>query len=448
MNLPLLQVITGCGMVEIREIEQDESFMLISAPHSGYETIPVFGKKMLQLEKTGQKNYCQHYNGEGVSMFIHTPVPADWAAFYTAFKKEIISLLFRFSLEVNKEDFFWIAESENTFFHFELVWDEEAEMGKGFLMSFSDQSILIDRSSYTGSDPAIRLYHARRLFEMLIAEDDFGLCVDFPLLSWRPYISDENTSRTLVIKLPVNFERYRLLPFEAFRSARLGQFGWYKKIQYLITDKPLMKDYLERLQILVEIDDPEIFIRKSVVIVNLYEHFKEDKDFELCKKGVELLKSILFHFNEVDFNGRPAALRWFFCASADEVLRELANNDTWFLFASFHTENNSWQLSNCQESPGFYENVCKLKLDHIRQMSVYHCNSAINEQGKAGIVSDLLARGAWLVEGSNKKESFFLFSHTLISLIINSTLGFFIQDDYLIKEAKDYLNQLENQKLV
>jgi hypothetical protein len=375
-----------------------------------------------------------------------------WPLFFETQRKELIALLIRFFYEREEEDYFWLVQIDDTLHHLQLVWEKDQGIGRGEYHSVPDKSYRVTNLYFWEREDVDRGFsweqQAKTMYGMLTDSNGLGLSAGFPLFSQPPITIEENSRKQLVVRLPPMDLRLSLLPFQGFSEYHCGRFYAYRRFRYIFTDKPFLLDLIERKDIAIKMDQIDLFIQKSIIILNEYDHFKDQPAVKaLCDRGTNLVLRIKPFFTNVQLTSGPATLRILDNCSPEDILDEFKKtNDTNFVFGNFHTVSGRWTVNEKWRDNRFFEEILALDLKHILRLRVFHCNSILNDGYEPGIVPQLLGKGVRIAEGSNLKESYLVYLFTLIFLFIRSKLVLFIDDEDLISDCERYLNDLREIK--
>jgi hypothetical protein len=370
-----------------------------------------------------------------------------WKEYYATHKTNLIALLVGFFYQRGKEDSCWFAVTTNYLHHLQLVWHHENQRANGKHQAVTDKSYTINESWFRQEDshPGSREndYLANQLYERITSLDGLGLSPSFPLWNTLSYMAEK--TRTLVIKIPPTHLRLSLLPFEAFTTLKLGQFGYYKKKRYILNEKNMLQSLVEEKVITRQINQYDLFISKTLIIINDYEHFEKNIR-PYCEKGVTLIEELIKHFKERDFPQGKLSIRYLYNSCAEDLLQELNNENTWFVIANFHTVLRKWTLNEKWNDTNFYEKLLQSDLSHIRKLRAFHCYSILDYDYGPGITSRLQQCGVVTVEGSTITKAYLEHLFCLVYLFVRSGLRHFINDTQLIIECEEYLKTINNIK--
>jgi len=362
-----------------------------------------------------QGNDKQNYQVVFDSCEIHikTEKSNDWQRFVESNLLQVVGLLSVVWICKGREDFIWIEPGEdNKIWLFGIQWNVDRDVGEAFL---------VERPKPTQSDWDIEFWllktsvgpkrqksAADKLFNLLKTKDGLNLPSASPFFK-SVNSSDQPKNRQLTIKLHSSQLWFLLLPFDYFKIVPgYGSFNRYKEVEWIISDeKSVLQNYCERLTIQMELQRVRNFFKCSVIILNIYKHFKEKKQVsKKVKKGTKLVCKIINILQNIKFGDEVLSIRWHLNPTMDVIGSELLNHETKYFFANFHTEKGDWQSSTGEGAVQSLQ-LKKGVLAHIRLMRVFHCDSVIRVDATRvypAIVSSLLGAGALRVEGGIGKE--------------------------------------------
>jgi hypothetical protein len=231
----------------------------------------------------------------------------------------------------------------------------------------------------------------------------------------------------------------------------LPGFDKYSACQVLVTDRSISTVVWTQAQTERELADTETFLAGTHLVLNTYGRTSA-VSAEPLDEGFGLLVDILRQLNNIRFQHAVLDLKWALNPSASQLRDILLSPSTKFVFADFEAAGECWTLGNGPRIPATSAvvgdetfNVGELhgRLQHIRLLRVFHCNSLYdpgrwNAQpiDEATLASRLLATGAFFVEGSVTAEPVTDFvCSTLLSLLGRSDLRAILMGKSLIEEC-------------
>jgi hypothetical protein len=359
-------------------------------------------------------------------ILIKTEKSNDWHRFVKSNLLQLVGLLAAVWVCKGQEDFIWVEPSQdNNIWILGILWNVDREVGEAFL---------VERPKPTQSDwdiefwlletiagPIRQKQAADKLFNLLKTKDGLNLPADIPFFQSESSLSDSIGNRQLSIKLHSSQMWFLLLPFDYFKLVHgYGSFNLYNEVEWVISDeKSVLQNYCERLTIQMELQRVRNFFKCSVIILNIYKHFKEKKPVsKKVKNGARLVCKTLNILQDIKFGGELLSIRWHVNPKLGVIGSELLNHETKYFFANFHTEKGDWQ-SSTGEIVSQSLQLKKGALAHIRLMRVFHCDSVLRVDATRvypSIVSSLLAAGALRVEGGIGKEDCLDFICSLLYL--------------------------------
>jgi hypothetical protein len=259
------------------------------------------------------------------------------------------------------------------------------------------------------------------------------------------------TERMLTVKVNPDELWFLRFPLSVFSQLRYGEWGAYKTVEWIVTNRGFVQYGRERAQMHMEVTQAARLLADSVVVINTYH---EHGDNELCQQGTRLCLELLARLQQVEFPSGPVSLRWYLNPTAEVLSRLLADRQTVYFFADFEASSGVWELGDgprldwsdpCEmtainapvlaaptASP---RQIFPLQYDastlaHIRLMRVFHCNSVFDPfrasvgprepADQHSLVRRLLEAGVQRVEGGMTEESLLDYQCALIELLSQS----------------------------
>lgn len=340
------------------------------------------------------------YNVNPVS---YTNVKTDWEIFENLTELQLESLLQRCELKKTEEDYLWIIKHpEGYYFFFYLASPSDGQNSIAYLAKTQciDLEITLDTTylKLKSTDPN----HKSKIeenFQWLSQEDGLNIPADFPIFKYK---SPCPCKKKLIINYGRADAEIKKLPFGYYCQLGLGNFASYEWLEFISTHKDYLTHLWEWDLIRETGKNLSTFLLHSVIIVNIYEHLEIDSaaEYAKCLKLFEKLKN---SFKRVQIGKQYACLNILINPVQDDLLPILADKNTWFVFANFHTENLQWTLPS--KSANFYKNLMTLDLSHIHLMRICHCYSFLEGANGKSIGTQLIEKGVKRVEGSVKKQS-------------------------------------------
>ena len=326
-----------------------------------------------------------------------------------------IDLIVAYSLGNVSEDLLWVEERDE-----KSVWIgglvNQPHIASGMIVV---RNRIVDLGLDYYIDPSSDKHaHAKKLFKFLRdAGMGLGLPERFPVVS-KPKMADAKTNSHLCVKIHPSEIWFLAFPLEHFCQYNLGGFTSYRNVEWILSKKSFSRNAFERTLIHNELQNVKEFFKHSLILVNTYSHFHSDpKQSALTTRGIRLLSQILKLLQDVEFfigeDLQTLSIRWFLNPPKEKVEEILHDQEVYYLFADFHTEEGKWVVEG-PEQAGIQNSIplsCLQNgaLEHFRLMRVFHCHSARDPYdtiSTPSIINQLLEAGAIRVEGSIMKERF------------------------------------------
>ena len=359
---------------------------------------------------------------------IQTEVLDDWKEFINSKFHDVVALIIALLIETADKSVLWIEPCGD-----ELAWIlgivRNTQSYRGMLVK---RKIPLLNPDYFLSG----IHDRENRAEELHGSFKSWLGSDFPFCSE----SVESAHQLLTVKVNPGSTWFLLFPLSHFCQFKYGYFKRCQEPEWIVTNKNFVQNTLERLQMEKELNNAEMILRHSTIILNTYSHW-ESKVVDTAQTGLDLMMEILVCFKDVCFQVfEPIFLRWYINPTYNDVFNELINPDTWYFFADFHVNDGSWQIGDGKKHSWMSQRISDsnnekkfihlndgLDLSHKRLMRVFHCESVFeagtyytngSEPADAhSIARRLLDYGAKRVEGGMTTESFFDYLCSLFDLL-------------------------------
>lgn len=409
-----------------------ESFIVsvVFPPYSEISQMKDFKKVVYDIQQKELEVWIDSAHGK---IYIKIEETKDWQRFLNQNFQQFILLIAVLLITGGKEDFIWVEPSDNEkVWILGMVWNNNIRQWEGILVE-RNRIADLDRDFWRRNTEGNRNYtkqFARKLFNLLKDEEGLALSDSFTFCSDRLISTQSKHSRRLTIKVNPSELWFLLFPIDHFcRFDGYGCFQLYKEVEWILTlKKSFIQNIYERLQIQKELQNVEYFLKHSVIILNTYYSYWEKRGgktlVEKCEVGTNLVSKIFNLLQNVEFNtGESLSLRWYLNPTKDEIQKELLEQNTWYLFANFHVdENRKWQIEE-GKSEFEIDFLKKGALSHIRIMRIFHCKSVAIADAlniRPTIAPKLLAAGALKVEGSISDEDYLDHLRSLLYLSCHS----------------------------
>jgi hypothetical protein len=285
------------------------------------------------------------------------------------------------------------------------------------------------------------------------------LADDFPLFD-----KSCASNKTLAVRVSDTERWFIKYPLSVFSSYADYSFRQYKNVEYIITGKSFSKYHSEIEVINSELQNIELLLSRTVIIFNVYKHWKEDV-IKNVRQSIDALVELLGLLKDISFGEKKTTLRWYINPPGETIISLLKNKNISYIFADFESGKGKWELgafepnswdgsinSRPVNKPNTYFELKSLdfELTHIRLMRVFHCYSAFkperqmeNPGDETMIVRQLLNLGVTRVEGGITKESVYDFLESVKNLLLVPQIKMILQL-MCLKNGKSLTDLLQN----
>jgi hypothetical protein len=228
-------------------------------------------------------------------------------------------------------------------------------------------------------------------------------------------------------------------PLGMYCHFELGQFCRYDAVQWIVSDRTVSQVVSVSQLTETALSNVSEFLAGAYVIINTYEvHLNRFPDL---RESTDFLLDVMKAFRDIQISSRQYGLRWTLNPDESQLEAILLSPETRFVFANFESDGGTWELgdgrhdcwnSGIQGCPHqslkpqgkFSLDHLGGKLEHIRLLRIFHCNSIANPFSstqpatEGTLARQLLLTGAWFVEGSVTKERYVDHLCTLLALLL------------------------------
>ena len=367
----------------------------------------------------------------GLKIGLASQRSKDWSRFLALHFRRLIDLvLARVLLRLEHEDFLLV---------------EPSTAGKIWVLSVMNDGDSALQGQLVERDPPpsieinalVEAADQRRDLEELFVTFKAWLGDDFSMVSGKADVK----KKLLSIKVHSDALWFLRFPVSAFCHLGYGGLAAYQDVEWIVTEKGFLQSCHERMLTERELLDLTSVMKHTVVILNEYQRHSS----KLCKTGTKLVVDLLSCLQDVEFQTGNASLRWYCNPSAAQVKEILLDQQTYYFFGDFEARKGQWELGEGEyrswdqslpQEPRASEGLpdhrdftfegFDRRLQHIRLMRVFHCNSIFDPSkvpidarepaDRHSIVRLLLDYGVQRVEGGMTEESYCDYLCSLIYL--------------------------------
>jgi hypothetical protein len=387
-------------------------------------------------------------SSDGISLTVSPLNGTNWVEWYGVAGNAWASLVERSRECLGTVDFLWIIQDAAAFYFLFVTGDPGTGQISGWLAKSSpinlylrlDTSYLLMASD---EDPAFRRAIEKTYSLFVTNPKGFNLDVDFPLFRRN---REDRSAEKLVIHYGQAGPYITQIPFDFYSAFGFGSFGGYRLFEYIGSERDFLTAERAWTDLLEKGGNAYLFIQHAYIIVNIYPDFGlEGLELTLVEDALTVLKDIRCSISGIQTAKGNITLRFSVNPGKEELLRELMDPKTWFVFADFHTVDGCWVLPI--DTPGFYEELLRGDLSHILLMRVFHCHSLVGSPNRANIVRQLLVKRVGRVEGSLFKQHIRAYLEYLLMLFSKTSLNVFFHSDNPLKtRIADVLDRLRQQQ--
>ncbi len=244
----------------------------------------------------------------------------------------------------------------------------------------------------------------------------------------------------LRVKVHLNEHWFLRFPLGVFAKFHLTGFEHYSACQWIVTERTISAVAASQAETEKEMADTNVFLSGAHIVLNTYKAHEATDGATTVNTGFDLLVELLGYFRDIRVRDRRLSLKWTMNPSPDQLYSILTSEYTRFVFADFEASGGIWTVgdgahrchTDCDHtSPSaLSESSFDLarvrgRLEHVRLMRVFHCNSLYDpyklgsEPADSGtIAAALLATDAFFVEGSVTSEPVIDFICTILILLL------------------------------